>query len=136
LYVAVVVSLGCSPRKQWSARCRHDEVGLSYEPDLLFVSKSVVSNLLAMAGRHHPICGDCERWPMRAVACGTPAELLSPQFERDNKPSDLNVLRRLERFQAPMHHTEFAMRFVFPAITSAQGTDPNPIRMLAISGNF
>jgi hypothetical protein len=41
LYVPVVVSLGCSPRKQRLARWRHDEVGLSYEPHLLFVSVSV-----------------------------------------------------------------------------------------------
>jgi len=34
----VVVSLGCSPRKPRLARCRHDELSISYEPDLLFVS--------------------------------------------------------------------------------------------------
>jgi hypothetical protein len=85
-----------------------------------------------MAGRHHPICGDCERWPMPAVGLRHAGRTGSPQFERDNKPSDLNVLRRLERFQAPMHHTEFAGWFVFAAITSAQDTDQNLVRLLAI----
>jgi len=73
---------------------------------------------------------------MRAIACGTPAELLSPQFERDNKPSDLNVLRMLEPFQAPMHHTEFAARLVFPAIKWTQGTDPKPRPDVSNFGKF
>ena len=61
--------------------------------------------------RHHPIWGNCECWPRLAVACGTPAELLSRQFQRDNKPSDPKCLRKLERFQLPTQHTEFAAWF-------------------------
>jgi hypothetical protein len=78
----------------------------------------------------------CERWPMRAVLAARRQNCFPRNLKRDDKPSDLNVLRRLEQFQTPTQHTEFATRFVFTAITSAQGTDPNPVRMLAILGNF
>jgi hypothetical protein len=35
-----------------------------------------------------------------------------------------------------MHRTECGAWFVFAAITLAQGTDPNPVSLLAMSGNF
>jgi hypothetical protein len=73
---------------------------------------------------------------MRAVGLRHAGRAGSPQFERDNKPSDLNVLRRLERLQAPMQHTEFGAWFVFTAMRSARGTDPSPARLLAFLGNF
>jgi hypothetical protein len=51
----------------------------------------------------------------------------SRNFERGNKPSDLNVLRRLGWTSGTDQQTEFAVWFVFTAVGRGQQSKPCPV---------